>query len=456
MLLAVAAIALPATPAIAASQQVQVTDFAFVTPGVAVTPGESVTWRYLSGGDHHNVVFDDGSFANPPSPLIGPWTTMRSFPTAGAYRYFCQEHGGPGGQGMSGIVYVNAGGTVPGSAPTASFTVSSTLVTVGQNVSLNAAASTEPDPGDSILRYEWDLDGSGSFETEGGNQPTKLSAYQSPGMRNIGLRVTDGQGHTSTATRAVTVTNAPLASFTVTPGSAQTGQSVSFDGSASSDPDGTIAKYEWDLDGDGSYETDTGTTAAASRAYATPASLTIGLRITDNLGVTALTSRGLQVSAPAPPAPPPPPPVTPPSPGGPSADTSKPSLSAFSLAPSAFKAKASGSSVATSSGTLVKYRLSEAATTTFTVQRVEKGRKKGRACQKPARSNRSGARCTRYVTIRGSFKHAGASSKLNSVRFSGRIGGRKLAPARYRMRAVARDASGNTSAVKTANFRITR
>jgi len=59
------------------------------------------------------------------------------------------------------------------------------------------------------------------------------------------------------------------------------------------------------------------------------------------------------------------------------------------------------------------------------------------------------------VTISGSFKHSGVSAKHNSVRFSGRIGGRKLAPARYRMRAAAKDAAGNTSAVKTANFRIT-
>ena len=36
----------------------------------------------------------------------------------------------------------------------------------------------------------------------------------------------------------------------------QTGQQVSFNGSASSDPDGTIAKYEWDLDGNGTYETE--------------------------------------------------------------------------------------------------------------------------------------------------------------------------------------------------------
>ena len=35
---------------------------------------------------------------------------------------------------------------------------------------------------------------------------------------------------------------------------------MTFDASASADPDGTIAKYEWDLDGNGTYETDTGTT----------------------------------------------------------------------------------------------------------------------------------------------------------------------------------------------------
>lgn len=457
MLAAVAA-AVPAAPAMAANQQVLVTDNAFVAPGVAVAPGESVTWTYPSGGDRHNLSFEDLVPTTPPisSPISAPWTTTRTFPAAGEFRYFCEEHGGPGGQGMSGIVHVNAGATVPGSAPTASFTVSSALVTVGQAVSLNGAASSEPDAGDAIVRYEWDLDGNGSFETEGGSQPATSSTYATPGTRNIGLRVTDRQGHTTVTTRAVTVTNVPVASFTVTPGAAQTGQVVSFDASASSDPDGTIAKYEWDLDGNGSYETDTGTAATTSRAYASPASLIVGLRVTDNLGVTAITTRTLQVSVPPPPPPPPPPPVAPPPPpGGPAADATAPSLSAFSISPASLKSRPSGSSIATSGGTLVKYRLSEAATTTFTVQRVEKGRRKGSTCQKPGPSNRSGAPCTRYVAI-GSFTHAGASAKLNSVRFSGRIGGRRLAPARYRMRAVARDAAGNMSAARTANFRIIR
>ena len=40
-----------------------------------------------------------------------------------------------------------------------------------------------------------------------------------------------------------------------------TGQPVTFDASGSTDPDGTIVKYEWDLDGNGTYETNTGSTA---------------------------------------------------------------------------------------------------------------------------------------------------------------------------------------------------
>ena len=52
----------------------------------------------------------------------------------------------------------------------------------------------------------------------------------------------------------------PQASFTASPNPVTTNAQVNFDASASSDPDGTIVKYEWDLDGNGSYETNTGTT----------------------------------------------------------------------------------------------------------------------------------------------------------------------------------------------------
>ncbi len=50
-----------------------------------------------------------------------------------------------------------------------------------------------------------------------------------------------------------------------------TGQAVTFNASGSNDPDGTIVDYQWDLDGNGSYETDTGTTASATKTYTTEA-----------------------------------------------------------------------------------------------------------------------------------------------------------------------------------------
>ena len=53
----------------------------------------------------------------------------------------------------------------------------------------------------------------------------------------------------------------PVASFTThaEPGSTPN-VTITFNALGSTDPDGTIVKYEWDLDGDGTYETNTGTT----------------------------------------------------------------------------------------------------------------------------------------------------------------------------------------------------
>src|SRR4051794_10889245 len=73
-------------------------------------------------------------------------------------------------------------------------------------------------------------------------------------------------------TGTVIVTGAPVPSYTV-PSPSFAGDAVAFDASGTTD-DGTIAKYEWDLDGNGTFETDTGTTSSTSKTYAAPAALT--------------------------------------------------------------------------------------------------------------------------------------------------------------------------------------
>ncbi|PWU22191.1 MAG: hypothetical protein C5B48_10500 [Candidatus Rokuibacteriota bacterium] len=144
-----------------------------------------------------------------------------------------------------------------------------------------------------------------------------------------------------------------------------------------------------------------------------------------------------------PPPPPPPPPVV------------VLGVSKLSLGPSSFRAAPKGASITKAKfGTKVTYGLTAAATTRFTVESVQKGRKSGKKCGKPTAKNKKGKKCTRYVVVKGSFKHAGKAGS-NSFRFSGRVGNKRLSPGKYRLVAVA-SGGGKQSNAKRANFKIVR
>ncbi len=91
----------------------------------------------------------------------------------------------------------------------------------------------------------------------------------------------------------------PSAVLTLGAPSVPVGASIFLDGTASSDPDGHVIRYQWDLDGDGSLETDTGGSGVTlSRPFLTPRTATIRLRVTDDLGATAETTAPLTVFQP--------------------------------------------------------------------------------------------------------------------------------------------------------------
>ena len=141
--------------------------------------------------------------------------------------------------------------------------------------------------------------------------------------------------------------------------------------------------------------------------------------------------------------------------GGTPVDTVAPVLGMPRLSSTGFRAARSGPSVAVSVGTRVRYSLSEAATTRFTLEKAALGRKAQGRCMPPTSRNRSSQRCTRWVRVKGSFTHRGQAG-ANSFRFRGRVGGRSLNLGRYRLVARATDAAGNTSAGKRVRFRILR
>ena len=142
----------------------------------------------------------------------------------------------------------------------------------------------------------------------------------------------------------------------------------------------------------------------------------------------------------------------------PAPDIVKPKVLKLAFASKTFRAAAKGGSVARKArpvGTKVSYRLSEAASARFTVERAVKGRRKGKKCVAPNSHNRHAKRCTRYKRLKGSFTLSGTAGP-NSFRFTGRLRGKKLSPGRYRLVMVATDAAGNKSKPKRAGFRIVR
>jgi glucose/arabinose dehydrogenase/PKD repeat protein len=85
----------------------------------------------------------------------------------------------------------------------------------------------------------------------------------------------------------------PVASFTATPSSGPAPLSVSFDATASSDPDNDLPlTFAWDLDGDGAYDDATG--ATTQRTYQS-GTVIVGLRVTDARGEVATTTRTITV-----------------------------------------------------------------------------------------------------------------------------------------------------------------
>lgn len=87
------------------------------------------------------------------------------------------------------------------------------------------------------------------------------------------------------------------------PGRALTGVSVSFDAGASSVPLGRIVDYQWDLDGNGSFELDTGSTPTASHVYAARGAVDVAVRVTSDLGGVRTVSKHVDVLPSPPPGP---------------------------------------------------------------------------------------------------------------------------------------------------------
>ncbi|MCX2817778.1 PKD domain-containing protein [Haladaptatus sp. F3-133] len=168
--------------------------------------------------------------------------------------------------------------------PVADFSYSPSLPSVGDYIIFDASDSSDPDG--VIQSYDWEF---GDGTTATGVTPTHL--YSTAGEYTVTLTVTDNDGLTHKITRTVSVDSStsnspPSAGFTYMPKGASASDSITFDASASSDPDGVIQSYDWEF-GDGT----TATGVTPTHLYSTAGKYTVTLTVTDNDGATDTMTR---------------------------------------------------------------------------------------------------------------------------------------------------------------------
>lgn len=90
----------------------------------------------------------------------------------------------------------------------------------------------------------------------------------------------------------------PVAALAAAPLNGAAPLNVSFDASASSDPDGSIVDFSWDFDGNGTYDLSTGANPFAAVIYTSPGIYNATVRVTDDGGATDTDSVTISVTDP--------------------------------------------------------------------------------------------------------------------------------------------------------------
>jgi PKD repeat protein len=250
-------------------------------------------------------------------------------------------------------------------------------------------------------------------------RPTALVPEEDPDLAGH-QRVRDSDGNGS-AIRDIGAYEyqrlAPKAGLALAPAETLLGNAMSFDASSSTDLDGDPLSYSWAF-GDGA----TGSGANASYVFGAPGSYQASVTATDPTGLSSAASQTASV------VPPPAQPQPQPQPNAPGGDHTAPVLSDLRLSPKTFTARR---------GSRVTYRLSEEAKLTLVLERARR-------------------RDGRIVFTRYARAGRGATAGANRITLRRRLGARRLAPGRYRLTLVARDAAANRSNTLRAKFTVRR
>ena len=203
---------------------------------------------------------------------------------------------------QAGLVGTRSVAIAVSHAPTAVLVASDPNPLSKTQITLDASGShdyeTSPGvPEGPIDGFRFDLDGDDVYELGTGATPTATVTFATPGTKTVGVEVTDHQGSTAVKRITVVVRNrAPVAQLAL-PGQVVTGRRATLSAAGSTDADGTVASYRWDLDGQDGFEVDGGTSPTITRTWPSHGAFPIGVEVTDDAGDKAVATATVTVKA---------------------------------------------------------------------------------------------------------------------------------------------------------------
>ena len=162
---------------------------------------------------------------------------------------------------------------------------------------------TGTSPNGFIVKYEWDFQGDGTFDFSSTTTGNTSFTYTDQGIYNAVFRVTDNLGQTATAVATSTAIRvgapgSPTARITspTAPVTANAPLTVNFNGTGTPTTGRTIVNYEWDFDGDGTYDASSPTSPAKTFTYSSPGTYTVAFRVTDSAGAASIDTIDIKIN----------------------------------------------------------------------------------------------------------------------------------------------------------------
>ncbi len=233
-------------------------------------PGLSFNWSIQNGG---------GQIDSSPTGVTA--VTVTAVVTDDTY--FNTLLAGETGSGITGTATI----VVNNVAPTAS--ISGTYS--GDEGSPIVFTGSGTDANNDPLTYDWDFGDGGTAVG-----PTPTYTYTDDGTYTVMLTVTDDDSATDVSTTTVTINNVAPTGVISAPLTAGGGETVTFDGSQSSDPGvGDSLSFAWDFDHDGDFSDATGAVVSHSFVYA--GTYSVRLRVDDGDGGQDVVTHTIEITS---------------------------------------------------------------------------------------------------------------------------------------------------------------